>query len=279
MTTDQRGRLDHIAWESRGGGGRLPLLALHGVTDAGGCWWPALAGVAESRQVVTVDARGHGGTALTDEPFTIAALAADATRVLREVVGGPAVVLGHSMGGLVAEELALTAPELVTALVLEDPAWIASHDARNDRGAPAWLPDVLAGSAGRSHAEIVAAGRLENPTWPDDELEAWATARVQLDPHLGDGAHRWADRDWVEAMAGVRVPTTLLTGDTARGALVDAGQVARAAELLGDRLTVVAVPGTGHCIRREDRAAFLAALGTALAAADADAAPASTVAG
>jgi len=266
---DESGRLDHIAWESRGSGGGLPLLALHGVTDAGGCWWPALADVARSRRVVTVDARGHGGSVLTDEPFTIAALAADAARVLREVVGGPAVVLGHSMGGLAAEELALTAPELVAALVLEDPAWLASDDARNDRGAPVWLPDVIASIAGRSHAEIVTAGRTENPGWPDDELDAWATARLQLDPHLADGEHRWADRDWVEAMAGVRAPVTLVTGDVARGALVDAAQVARAAELLGDRLTVVAVPGAGHSIRREARQRFREALGTALAAADA----------
>lgn len=265
----QQGKIGHIAWESRGDGPGLPVLALHGVTDAGACWWPALESLTAARRVVTVDARGHGRTDLTDEPFTLAALAADAAVVARAVLGRPAVVLGHSMGGLAAEELTLTEPDLVAALVLEDPAWIASSDPRNDRGAPAWLPDVIADAAGRTHAEIVAAGRLENPRWSAEELDAWATARLQLDPALGTGVHRWADRDWVEAMADVRPPVTLITGDPALGALVTAEQAARVADLLGDRLTHAAVPGVGHCIRREDLAGFLAVVGAALAAADA----------
>lgn len=264
----ETGRLGGIAWALRGAGPGAPVLALHGVTDSGACWWPATEHLTAGRRVLTVDARGHGGSDLTDEPFTIAALAADAAAVLRAVVGEPAVVLGHSMGGLVSEELTLTEPGLVTALVLEDPAWLATHDARNDRGAPVWLPDVVASAVGRTREQVLAAGRAENPTWPDDELQAWTDARLALNPGLTAGTHRWADRDWVEAMAGVRVPVTLITGDTALGALVDAAQVARAHELLGD-LTHVAIPGVGHCIRREAPAAFRAVLDAALARADA----------
>ncbi len=266
--TETTGRLGTTAWTLRGGGPGAPVLALHGVTDSGECWWPALGDVPAHRRVLTVDARGHGGSDLTDEPFTIAALAADAAAVVRAVLGEPVVVLGHSMGGLVAEELTLTEPGLVTALVLEDPAWLATHDARNDRGAPVWLPEVIASVQGRTLDELVAQGRRENPTWPADEVEAGARARQALSPDLARGTHRWADRDWVEAMAGVRVPVTLITGDTALGALVDEAQAARAAELVGD-LTHVAIPGVGHCIRREDRAAFRAALDAALARADA----------
>lgn len=268
MGTD-RGKIGHIAWEARGAGPGVPVLALHGVTDAGACWWPALGPLTSGRRVVTLDARGHGETGLTDEPFTIAALAADAAAVVRGVLERPAAVLGHSMGGLVAEELALTGPELVAALVLEDPAWLPADDPRNDHGAPAWLPDVIADAAGRTHAEILAAGRAENPRWSDEELEAWATARQQLDPALAARTQRWADRDWVAAMAAVRAPVTLLTGDPERGALVTQAQVARVAALLGDRLTHVSVPGVGHCIRREDLAGFLAVVRVALAAADA----------
>ncbi len=266
------GRLDHIAWEARGGGRRLPVLALHGLTDAAVGWWPALGGIAQTRRVVAVDARGHGDTALTDEPFSIAALAADAARVVREVVGEPVVVVGHSMGGLVAEELALTEPDLVRAVVLEDPAWVAAHDPHDDRGVPVWLPEIIAASAGRTRDELVAASRAECPGWPDDEHEASGSARERLSAHLLDREHAWAERDWVEAMAGVRAPVTLITGDTSCGALVDAAQTARVAEALGDRFTNVPVPGVGHCIRRENRAAFVAALEAALDAADAAAA-------
>ncbi|TKR22666.1 alpha/beta hydrolase, partial [Cellulomonas hominis] len=101
-----------------------PVVLLHGLTDAATCWPTVLPRYAGTRPVVALDARGHGGTPLPDEPFTVAALAADAAAALRALDLGPALVVGHSMGGVTAEELALAAPDLVAGLVLEDPAWL-----------------------------------------------------------------------------------------------------------------------------------------------------------
>ncbi|MBX9246169.1 hypothetical protein ICW40_15315, partial [Actinotalea ferrariae] len=55
-----------VAWALYGElrGDRVPVVALHGVTDSGACWEPVLAGWAAERAVLTVDARGHGGTPL-----------------------------------------------------------------------------------------------------------------------------------------------------------------------------------------------------------------------
>jgi lipase len=259
---------------------------------------------AGARPVVALDARGHGGTPLPDEPFTIAALAADAAEALRALDLGPALVVGHSMGGATAEELALTAPELVAALVLEDPAWrdggrlggddgpvdgpvdgsvvgVATGpvgpragDTGTDRGddrpggRPAWLGPAIAAVAGRTVEEIAARGRVENPAWSEDEILGWADAKSRVDPRLAEVPHEWAGRDWVGALAEVRVPVTLLTAEPGRG-VVTPEQAARAADVLGDRLTHVAVPGAGHNIRREAVAIYLAALDAAVAAADA----------
>lgn len=249
--------------------GGVPVVALHGVTDSGACWAPVAGHWATGRTVVAVDARGHGRTPLpADGALSIAALARDAAAVVREVVGRPVVAVGHSMGGLVAEELALTEPGLVAALVLEDPAWARSRDL-DARGVPAWLPGAIASNAGATRAELEARSRRDHPTWLDDEHGPWAASQLELDPRLADGPHGWDERDWVAALAAVRVPVLLVTGDPARGALVDEGLVAAARAALGDRLTHAAAEGAGHSVRREAREAFLRAVDGLLRGVDA----------
>lgn len=267
----------------------VPVVLLHGLTDSSACW-PTVVDRYPGRRVVALDARGHGGRPLPDEPFTIAALAADAVRDLRALGLGPALLVGHSMGGVTAQEVALTAPDLVAALVLEDPAWrdddaataedpavlgIAGDAAADDAaareeaaGRPAWLAPALAAVAGRPVAEVAAQGRAENPTWSDAELRGWAVAKTGVDQRLAQVPHDWTGRDWVAALAGVRVPVTLLTAEPGRG-VVSPRQAARAQAVLGERLTHVPVAGAGHSIRRDAPAAYLAALDAAVARADA----------
>ncbi len=263
-----------------------PVVLLHGLSDSSACWplvVDHLAGGA--RRVIALDARGHGGVPLPDEPFTTAALAADVAAALRELALGPAFVVGHSMGGVTAEELALTAPELVAGLLLEDPAWHEDPSrgaapggagtsgpveggARDDQGRPVWLVGALAALAGRTAEQVAAVGRRDNPGWSEAEIRGWARAKTGLDPALARVPHDWLARDWVEALAGLAVPVTLLTAGPGRG-VVTRRQAARAAELLGSAptglLTHVEVPGVGHNIRREDPVAYLGALDAALA--------------
>ncbi|HWS58480.1 MAG TPA: alpha/beta hydrolase [Actinotalea sp.] len=264
----EAGRTGEIAWDLYDSGDGVPLVALHGWSDAGGCWSPLVSTWAPGRSMLTIDARGHGRSRLPDEPFTIEALAADVAAVIRVVLGRPAVVIGHSMGGLVAEELALAHPELVVALVLEDPAWRVARDV-DGLGVPTMLRDGVRAMTGLSHAELVAGARRESPAWPTDELEPWADAKVALDPRVVQVRHVWDGRDWVESLADLTCPVTLLTGQVSLGAIVDAEQVARAALLLGHRLHHVPLP-TGHNVRREARPAVAAVVGEVLAAADAE---------
>lgn len=260
------GITEAIAWDVYGTGDGVPLVALHGWSDSGACWTPSVPVWAVGRTMLTVDARGHGRTPLPDEPFTIAALAADVATVIREVLAGPAVVLGHSMGGLVAEELALAHPELVAALVLEDPSWRRPRDV-DDRGVPRMLRDVVLAMAGEDAEALRSGVRAANPLWPDDELVPWADAKVQLDTRIVDVPHEWDGRDWIESLGGLALPVTLLTGEPERGAILGVDEVARARALLGGHLTHHSFVA-GHCVRRDARAAVEAAVLRALESAD-----------
>lgn len=106
-----------LAHDVRGAGG--PIVLLPG-TGYAGSTWPAslIEGLATEHTVITPDYRGTGRTPGTDGPYTTRLFAADVIALLRRLDVGPAHVLGHSMGGRVAQWVALDAPHLVRSLVL-----------------------------------------------------------------------------------------------------------------------------------------------------------------
>ena len=245
------GTTDGVAWDLWSEGPAVPLVALHGVTDDGGCFAPVLDGWTATRTVLTVDARGHGRTPLGAPPFSVPALAADVATVLDAQLGRPAVVLGHSTGGLVAEELALTRPDLVAALVLEDPAWRVADDAGDGtpRGVPAGIADWIREATSTPSDVLEAGSRLDNPAWSDAEHRTWVASKARLDPRLAEIEHDWRTRPWVEDLARLTVPVTVVVAADGASA-VPIGAADRAAAILGPLLTTVRTD-VGHSVRRE----------------------------
>jgi len=96
-----------------------PLVILHGLFGSKRNWTSIAGTLARHHRVITADMRNHGESpwdALHDYP----ALAEDVAQLIETRVGGPAVVMGHSMGGKAAMMLAVTRPELVERLVVVD---------------------------------------------------------------------------------------------------------------------------------------------------------------
>jgi pimeloyl-ACP methyl ester carboxylesterase len=105
-----------IAWERRGAG--PPLLLIHGLGYARWGWEPVVPLLARSFDVVLFDNRGIGGSDVPPGPYTAATMAHDALQVLDEAGVERAHVIGTSLGGMIAQELVLAAPERVDRLVL-----------------------------------------------------------------------------------------------------------------------------------------------------------------
>jgi len=96
-----------------------PLLAIMGMSGTALHWGePFLAPLREQFEVIAYDHRGVGRSSRLDGPLTIAQLAADASGLLDALEIDSAHVLGISMGGMVAQELALAHPEQVRTLTL-----------------------------------------------------------------------------------------------------------------------------------------------------------------
>ena len=102
--------------------GRVILL-LHSLGTSAAVWDPIMpALVAAGFRVLRPDMRGHGLTAATPGPYTMDGLAHDALAVLEQLGIHQAAIVGLSIGGLIAQQLAYLAPNRVTALVLMDTA-------------------------------------------------------------------------------------------------------------------------------------------------------------
>ena len=106
----------NIKWESAGEGS--PLLLIQGLGYGRWGWEPILPGLAARHRVVFFDNRGIGESDKPDGPYTAAQMAGDALQVLDEAGLERAHVLGASLGGMIAQELAVAAPERVDKLVL-----------------------------------------------------------------------------------------------------------------------------------------------------------------
>jgi pimeloyl-ACP methyl ester carboxylesterase len=171
-------------------------------------------------------------------PYTLDDLAGDALAVLDAVGLTDAHVLGRSMGGMVAQRLALRAPQRVRSLT----SLMATTGAA-DVGQP-W-PDALAAMTDptpETRAEVIEAGvaraRITNSPTLFDEARVRARLEASYDrSHRPEGTTRQllailADGDRTEALRSLRVPTLVLHG--AADALVDVS---------GGRATAAAIPG------------------------------------
>ena len=106
----------NIKWESTGEGS--PLLLIQGLGYGRWGWEPIVPGLAARHRVVSFDNRGIGESDKPPGPYTAAQMAEDARQVLDEAGIERAHVLGASLGGMIAQELAVSAPERVDRLVL-----------------------------------------------------------------------------------------------------------------------------------------------------------------
>ena len=145
----------------------------------------------------------------------------------------PVLVVGHSMGGGLAGALAARRPDLVSAVVLEDPAWRDPAERVQPRGI---VHERVAEC--RAFAEDPAGqldkGRADNPTWPEVELAPWVESKAQVDLDFLDLGIANLLEPWDEIVAAITVPALVLLAErggpvtpAVRGARRRAGQPAR----------------------------------------------------
>jgi 3-oxoadipate enol-lactonase len=105
-----------LHWERIGAG--APVLLIMGLGLSGGAWWRTVPVLAQRLEVLTFDNRGVGRSRALFHSYTTEAMADDAVSVLDAAGTERAHVYGISLGGMVAQQLALRHPRRVQSLVL-----------------------------------------------------------------------------------------------------------------------------------------------------------------
>jgi len=247
-----------IAYELRGTTRRRPWLVLiqgMGFDRLG--WEPVLRKLRRRFRLVLVDNRGFGRSDRPPGSFTVADMASDIVAVLDAAGIGRAHVLGVSLGGMVAQELAVTHPERVDGLVLAatTPGWPFAYPmpAASLRLAAA-TARMAAGTARRRHTENALSAHTvrHHPDIVNRILEILRSRPADpgvLSAQATAGA-RYAGR---LRQARIRARTLVLHGGA--DAVVDP----RNGKLLADRIPgarLVIFPGQGHLLFWEDPDGF-----------------------
>ena len=238
----------------------LPLVLLHGITLRWQSFLPVIPTLAFRYHVYGVDLRGHGLSGHMTGAYQMSDYAEDVIHFIRQQIGKPAILIGHSLGATVAIEIAANAPDTVQALVLEDPAlYIAPDGDFTDKvthaAFVAWRDLLL---THHSIEEIMPALAALFPDLDQVSLRSWSKCLSLLDhdalTQLTDGhTHQQHDPDVL--LSKISCPVLLLQGDPALGALLYDQDVERARLLLKHCLHI-RMAGVGHMLHDEKTQAF-----------------------
>jgi pimeloyl-ACP methyl ester carboxylesterase len=245
-----------------------PILVLHGITQSTATWGWLVPHLADAHRVVRLDFRGHGRSGRTPGAYVLRGYVADATAICEQVLGQPAVVIGHSLGGGTAAGLAQTRPDLVRGVVLEDPAIMAPSTPDLDEGHALLagfrllresIPQMQAD--GLSSADLADAlrnmptssGVSLGDTLHDDALFAMAEAMLQLDATVLDAVFDGSSIPVFDPDHELPVPGIVVAGDpSAADTIVRELQLAALAEH-SPHIERRVVAGTGHLIHDSKR--------------------------
>ena len=250
-------RNPRLHYERTGSGD--PLLCITGFTISSAVYEPVLPLWSSEYECITYDNRGSGRSEAPLRMTSMSELAADAARLLEAIDLPSAHVFGISMGGMIAQELALRFPEKVRGLILAGTTPGGPRAVRpaarelaavgvnlastfRDGGRP-WLGPLL-------FSELF---RREHPERARDLLRFFA---AHGPTPWGANAHWWATvyHDTVSRLGQIQAPTLVMHGSE------DTFAPLENARLLAERIPdaeLAVIPGTGHaCVLEQPEASF-----------------------
>ena len=242
------------------------LVLVHGYTGYIKDWRRQLPAFSDSYRVLIVDNRGHGRSEAPDDrsTYTVEQIAADVRALVDEMGFERFHLLGHSMGGAVAQELALESPERLLSLTLHDTSDVFANAFAN--------PNVRLWSEYRFRVAqeqgMAALAQLTSPFPPPPHMPAERLeetrerlSRMSVDAFIGawEGLSAWpGTRDRANS---IEAPALVVWGDLDSQFIIDGSQ--RLSRSIS-RSEVAIVPESGHSPQYERPELFNAALGAFL---------------
>lgn len=239
----------NIYYELHGSG--EPLVLIAGIGYGSWMWHKMIPGLAEHFQVISFDNRGAGQSDIPPGPYSAQLLAADTAGLIDALGLEHAHVMGHSMGGFIAQALVLDFPEKVNRLILSATNFGGPHHIQITPEAMAVLTDLSGDPIERLKRGILVSCAPGYGEAHPEVVEEWVNYRIQhpLSPsgyqsQLAIGLGLLTEQAAFESrLPQVQAPTLILFGEHDR--VVPPGN----AELLHKvipQASVKIIPGAGH---------------------------------
>lgn len=247
-----------------GHGDKPALVLVHGFSDNGLCWTPTARDLEADFDVIMPDMRGHGLSERV-QPGDKVDMAADVAELIHSLGLTRPIMVGHSMGAMITYQIGVRFPELVSALVLEDPPWWLSPRAQPlplRRPAENPIAQWAKSLSNQTLDELFVQYRKEHPNWPEELLRPMCESKKQLDQTIVDiMTDRMHSQEvhWLTIIQQIAHPILLFAANPELGGIVTPDVVAKVREL-NPKVRIVSFPDVGHLIRFDTYTAFMDAL-------------------
>jgi pimeloyl-ACP methyl ester carboxylesterase len=223
---------------------------LHGLAANGACWAAVADAMQADYDVIMPDARGHGKSSAPEHGYRYEDHANDVVGLIAALRLPPAILIGYSMGGLVAAVVASRAPGLVRGLILADPTFLSPEVQRAVRDSD--VADQHQRTLSMSLDEVVAEARSRHPERSLDTIERIARARLQTSLGAFDVLTP-PNPDYRQVVRAIEVPSLLVMGGP--GGVVSP-EVAAELQRINARLHVEQIPEAGHGLHYDQPGRF-----------------------
>jgi pimeloyl-ACP methyl ester carboxylesterase len=229
------------------------VLLIHGISSSGASWTPILAGLGGSFTPVTIDLRGHGQSGRPATGYLYDDYAGDIAATIDALGMVRPLIVGHSLGGLVALRWAAMHPDDAAAIVIEESPLRSGEDFRApfDR----WIAQNA-----MPVEELAGLYREKNPALTHDQALQRAGIMTGTAPavftELRDDSLANEGTDRIADFERIASPILFIRGEPDLGSMVHPGDLAGFSARL-ENVTVVPLPGVGHNIHGEMPEAFL----------------------
>ena len=234
-----------LYWEDGGAG--EPLLLIQGLGFSCALWYRLLPALEARHRVIRYDARGIGRSDTPEESWDIATMAADAMAVLDASGEETAHVLGVSLGGIVAQEVALTYPERLRSLIL-----LSTHPAGQEAEWPGEeVMNMLRNRSTLPREEAIRAGLpygyapATDPAWIEEDVQLRLEIPTLEAGYMGQLMAGLGYEGTVPRLPQVQVPACVIHGDLDK--MVPVANATIMADALPNARKVI-LEGAGHVI-------------------------------